>query len=1009
MSSFLSFHLPNDFLVEYQEKQPKWGFPIGGGNSLSELVFITKYSRLKDDGTKERWWEVCQRCIEGYYSILKDHCFASRTPWNEYKAQRSAIDAYERMFSFKWMPSGRGLWMMGTDFVNGKHNSSSLQSCAFVSTEKLSVHSVVEATLPFVRLMEMSMLGIGVGFDTRGMDKLTFQTQSGETETWTIPDTREGWCDSLQKKLETYFFKNRSPIKFDYSKIRPAGDLIRGFGGVAAGPQPLIDLHDKLDELYQGRGGTLFNSQDITDICNLIAKCVVSGNVRRSALLAIGDASDDVFLDLKNAKVFPERNGVDGWGWSSNNTILAEVNGDYTEVVNRIVDNGEPGLFFIDLARQYGRLADAPDSKDSRIMGCNPCHSYDSMILTDEGMVEIGSAAGKTLNIWNGSNFARATVWKTGVKPVYEVELVNGLKTKVTEDHILAVWINGNETEVPAKAIEGLAVKPLLGPGEWSGYEIEDSEAVLCGLLFGDGWTKPESHAVFMRNREAEVIEFLAEMEYEVREYEQTLFGARKILESHGLDITNNLPYRALPREAFQWSSDTLKKFLRGLFSANGAAQPKYSRISLKTTCKELAEQVQKILVALGYPAYITTNAETDIEWSNGTFTSKESYDVNIGSSFYYNKFQVEIGFLHRHKSIMVPQRVAQLRGTKVRSITPIGIVDVYDFCEPDTHWGWVDGFKSHNCAEQPLESYEQCNLVESFPYAHESIEDFQQTLKHAYLYGKAVTLLPTHWPETNAVMQRNRRIGCSVSGLAQFIEGRSWAELRTWLDQSFQFLRQRDIQYSEWLGIRESIRFTTVKPSGTVSLVAGATPGVHWPVASGAYIRRIRFANTDPMLDIIREAGYKVEPDVVNSKTTSVVEFPTTGPRIRDERDVSVWEKAELAVLCQRWWSNNMVSCTLTFSEDEREQIPALVSAKSGQLKTMSLLPLTALGNHPYPQMPYEEVSDEKIEAMSEPLKAIGWDRIYVSGGLEAEGEKFCTTDVCEISKFGMNNGSDF
>ena len=70
MSEYLSFRLPEDFLADYQERTPDWGFPIGGGNSLAELTFYSKYSRLKEDGTKERWWEVCRRCIEGYYLSL---------------------------------------------------------------------------------------------------------------------------------------------------------------------------------------------------------------------------------------------------------------------------------------------------------------------------------------------------------------------------------------------------------------------------------------------------------------------------------------------------------------------------------------------------------------------------------------------------------------------------------------------------------------------------------------------------------------------------------------------------------------------------------------------------------------------------------------------------------------------------------------------------------------------------------------------------------------------------
>lgn len=226
---YISFRLPEDFIQEYKKKPVKWGFPVGGGNSLGELTFVSKYSRRKDDGTKERWHETCERVINGYYSILKDHCKQNRTPWNEFKAQKAAQDAYDRMFNFKWLPPGRGLWMMGTEFVNGRNNSAALQNCSFISTEKLSNHSAYEATLPFIRLMEMSMLGVGVGFDTKGAGNLEIQEPTEDTETIIIEDSREGWFESVASLLESYFFKNRKTIIFDYSLIRPAGEPIRGF------------------------------------------------------------------------------------------------------------------------------------------------------------------------------------------------------------------------------------------------------------------------------------------------------------------------------------------------------------------------------------------------------------------------------------------------------------------------------------------------------------------------------------------------------------------------------------------------------------------------------------------------------------------------------------------------------------------------------------------------------------------------------------------------------------
>lgn len=688
MTEYLSFRLPDEFVASYATRQAPWGFSIGGGNSLGELTFLGKYSRRKADGSKERWHETCRRVIEGMYSILKDHCAQNRTPWNEHKATRSAQDAYERLFTFKWTPPGRGLWMMGTEFVNGRHDSGALQNCAFISTEKISSRSVKEATLPFIRLMEMSMLGVGVGFDTKGESKLTIHRPDfDKLETFIIEDSREGWYESVAKLLEMYFFENRPWVTFDYTLIRPAGEPIHGFGGTAAGPGPLRELHENLRALFQDRDDQKITSTDIVDVMNMIGKCVVAGNVRRSAEIALGAANDKAFLELKNPAVNPERMGVEawdddgdpiysevgGWGFTSNNSVFAEVGGNYDHLVDRIVDNGEPGLVYMDLCRQYGRLIDPPNNRDYRAAGTNPC-------------------------------------------------------------------------------------------------------------------------------------------------------------------------------------------------------------------------------------------------------------------------------------------------------------------------------------GEQTLESYECCTLVETFPINCENLDDWLATLKVAYLYGKAVTLLPTRWPETNEIMQRNRRIGCSVSGEAQFAERYGVTELRRWLDKGYHAVVARDVQYSEWLGVRESIKRTSVKPSGTVSLLAGVTPGVHWPTGNGTYIRRLRYAVNDPALDVIKAAGYKVEPDVMDPTHTVVVEFPTVGPDVRSERDVTVWEKAHLASLHQRHWADNQVSVTLTFTENEREQVGPVLRAFDGQLKSISMLP--TFDASAYAQMPYESITEEEWEESIAGIRALDWDALYGVSSADAVGERFCTTDVCELPR---------
>lgn len=679
MSSLFSFRLTDDFVAGYKQKKPPFGYTDAVGNSVGEITFLRTYSRLKADGTKESWAEVCERVIDGMYSLQKDHCKTNRLPWNDARAQASAKEAYERLFNLKWTPPGRGLWVMGTELVNLHRNSAALQNCAFVSTTEMSKNNPAK---PFAFLMEASMLGVGVGFDDLGADKdFTIYKPSDDEVTYHIPDTREGWVESMSFLLNSYLRPDQATFVFDYSQVRPAGAPIATFGGTAAGPGPLIKLHDHIRKLFDGRAGQKLTRTDIADIGNLIGVCVVSGNVRRSAELLLGRLDDDTFLNLKNAEVFPERNSYNadspGWGWMSNNSVSTTVGQDLSRIVDGIARNGEPGVIWLDVSRLYGRLADRPNNKDWRVAGYNPC-------------------------------------------------------------------------------------------------------------------------------------------------------------------------------------------------------------------------------------------------------------------------------------------------------------------------------------AEQSLESYECCTLVETYLGRHETLEDYKRTLKFAYLYAKTVTLLPTHWEETNAIMQRNRRIGASMSGVANFADRKGLPVLRSWMDEGYDTVKYYDNVYSEWLGIRESIKMTTVKPSGTVSILAGESPGVHWTPGGEYFMRAIRFSNEDAMVPLFKMANYRVEPASESPDTTSVVFFPIKSGARRSEKDVSIFEKMALAATAQRYWSDNSVSVTISFdAETEKDHVGTVLHMYDGQLKTVSFLPQ---GNFTYPQMPYTQITQKEYEEAAMKLLPIDFSGIYAGLASDAIGEAYCTTDACEI-KFVVEN----
>jgi hypothetical protein len=158
-----------------------------------------------------------------------------------------------------------------------------------------------------------------------------------------------------------------------------------------------------------------------------------------------------------------------------------------------------------------------------------------------------------------------------------------------------------------------------------------------------------------------------------------------------------------------------------------------------------------------------------------------------------------------------------------------------------------------------------------------------------------------------------------------------------------------------------------------------------------------MRFSTNDPLVKALKKAGYKTEPDVMDPAHSIVAELPTVGPDVRTEREVSMWEKASLAILAQRYWADNQVSVTVTFKESEKDQIGPLLRSIDGQLKSVSMLPILEVGGA-YAQMPYERIDLDTWSNSVKKMKSIEWSELYGGNSLDAEGEKYCSNDTCEI-----------
>ncbi len=352
------FELSEGFLDKYKNIRPNWGF-----NGLGEVVFLRTYSRIKEDGKNEMWWECIKRVVEGLYSIQKQHIKDYNLGWNQAKAQKSAQEMYDRIFTMKMIPNGRCLWNMGMPTVMEKGLVEALFNCSFISTKDIAENP----GRVFAIIMDFLMLGVGVGFDTQGAGKIEVKEPKKFIHTHQILDSREGWYESVEMAINAYFGGNN--YEFDYSIIRAEGEPIKGFGGTSSGYKPLEELHLGIKETLDKNIGLPITITSIANIGNMIGRTVVSGNVRRSAEIILGNPVVE-FLDLKDYQLHPERMG---FGWASNNSVYAELGMDYKPIEKRIQTQAEPGLYWLENARKYGRMKETEANyKDSRVEGLNP-------------------------------------------------------------------------------------------------------------------------------------------------------------------------------------------------------------------------------------------------------------------------------------------------------------------------------------------------------------------------------------------------------------------------------------------------------------------------------------------------------------------------------------------------------------------------------------------------------------------------------------------------------------
>ena len=292
-----------------------------------------------------------------------------------------------------------------------------------------------------------------------------------------------------------------------------------------------------------------------------------------------------------------------------------------------------------------------------------------------------------------------------------------------------------------------------------------------------------------------------------------------------------------------------------------------------------------------------------------------------------------------------------------------------------------VQGFNP--CAEQSLANFETCCLAEVYLPNIESYAELKKVVRYLYRINKHSLAIKCSVEETEQIVHENMRMGIGVTGYLQATE-----QQRSWLSDCYVYIRAYDEEYSNITGINRSIKLTTVKPSGTLSLLAGVTPGAH-PAYSQFYIRRVRMASNSPLVRAAKEAGYPVEFvrnfDGTEDHGTEVVSFPCKFPEgTKLAKDMTAVDQLNVIKRLQTEWSDNAVSVTIYYRLEELDEIKAWLNDNYYNVKTVSFL---LHNDHGFDQAPLEEITEEKYNEMSAMVKPL----------VSIDGIKFDEVDITD------------
>lgn len=835
-------------------------------------------------------------------------------------------------------------------------------------------------------------------------------------KTFVIPDSIEGWSDALGVLLSSYFedpiFEKRESegefedfygvdVEFDYSLIRPEGSYLSSGAGKAPGPEPLRKALEKIRELLNRclrDGQSRLRPIDAYDIVMHASDAVLAGGVRRSATICIFSLDDMEMMKAKTGNWMadnPQR------GRSNNSVLLVRnetTKEQFEEVMRHVREWGEPGFYWSDSTEQLP----------------NPCQPAWAKVLTRNGIRTIGEVKVGD-EIWSETGWTKIVKkWSTGINKVYKYETTAGVFYGTKGHKIVS---NGMKIE----AGQAESVDILAGP-DGQDYQFKPSQSMVDGLVLGDGTVHEAS------NRKVVLLVGSNDKDYFTSEI-RSFIGKKSSIGPYAYEVkttiqSDELPLtflRRIPERFIRGNNSNVCSFLRGLFSANGSICGQ--RVTLKSTSHGLIEDVQMMLSAVGIRSYVTTNPTKTVNFENGPYECRESYDLNITADRV--KFRRLIGFLQKYKNEKLDDVISSLpkiaEGKKtydIVAITEVSEEETFDITvDNPTHTYWTQCINVSNCVEigfypqyrittdspvlqellvdykgpvgtdgcdalgrefVTLSGWQFCNLATINGQLCPTPEYFYEACEGAATLGTlqaGLTSFPYLGKVTELIVRREALLGVSITGVMDSPNVLLQPEV---LREGARRVLAVNEMLAPQIGIEPCARGTCLKPEGTTSCLLGTASGAGpWKFRRG--FRRVQANRNEPVAKFFAEKNpWAVEKSVwCANGTTNVITFCLEAPpgaivegdltaveyldviKLIQENWVRPGKRHEL---CTQPWLTHNVSNTVVVKDYEWNDVINHIYKNRESYAGISLL--AASGDKDYPQAPFAAVyNPEEIE----------------------------------------------